>query len=344
MSDTPPAESVPLLSVTVLNYNYGHYLAQCLSSILAQRMTDFELILINDCSTDNSLEVIAPFLADPRVRLVEHAANQGYVASLLEGSRLSRGRYLTVISADDWVLADDAFARQVSLLERHPQMAFVFTSYRHFDWDRTETSIWRGGEGSYVRAGEEAFADIARSPFLLHSGTVIRRTAYEDVGGYDGSLRYAVDCRMWLGLCHQGWVGYIDEPLYAYRRHGGNMSKHPQTLRRALEEVLAALEWSFGLFPAETQRRMAGLKYQAQGRALVAFAMDDIFAGRRRSGWRCFAVALRLRPLQTAFQKASAILLLRTILGANGYRRLERLVSRREALPRQAAPEVVGVP
>src|SRR5215831_13668629 len=62
----------PMLSVAVLNYNYAHYLPQCLDSILRQTWTDFELILINDCSTDNSLEVIQPYLADPRLEFINH--------------------------------------------------------------------------------------------------------------------------------------------------------------------------------------------------------------------------------------------------------------------------------
>ena len=95
-------EVAPPLSVTVLNYNYAHYLAQCLDSILGQTWTDFELILINDCSTDHSMEVIERYVADPRVRVVNHERNRGFVASLIEGAQLSRGKYLMVISADDY--------------------------------------------------------------------------------------------------------------------------------------------------------------------------------------------------------------------------------------------------
>src|SRR5260370_11113027 len=98
--DQEAEHSLPALSVTVLNYNYAHYLPRCLDSILSQTWTDFELILINDRSTDNSLEVIQPYLKDPRVRLIDHAINRGFVSSLLEGCELSRGRYITVISAD----------------------------------------------------------------------------------------------------------------------------------------------------------------------------------------------------------------------------------------------------
>src|SRR5690242_18034091 len=73
--DNGSAQHTPTLSVTVLNYNYAHYLPQCLDSILSQTWTDFELTLINDCSTDNSLEIIKPYLADPRIKFVNHEVN-----------------------------------------------------------------------------------------------------------------------------------------------------------------------------------------------------------------------------------------------------------------------------
>src|SRR5215217_6817411 len=115
----------PTLSVTVLNYNYGAYLPGCLDSILRQTFRDFELIVIDDCSSDDSLDVVRPYLADPRVRLVAHKQNVGYGGSLIEGTETcSTGEYVTVISADDLVHQPDAFERQIALLQAHPQASF----------------------------------------------------------------------------------------------------------------------------------------------------------------------------------------------------------------------------
>ena len=86
-------EHTPRLSVVVLNYNYGRYLPGCLKSILDQTFTDFELIIIDDCSTDDSRAVIAPFLSDSRVRLHAHTTNLGYAKSIIEGTEeISRRR------------------------------------------------------------------------------------------------------------------------------------------------------------------------------------------------------------------------------------------------------------
>src|SRR3954463_5362111 len=117
-SESGAAMKQPALSVTVLNYNYAHYLPRCLDSILAQTFTDFEIVLIDDCSNDDSLEVIQPYLADPRVRFFPHAQNAGFAKSLIEGTEEhSRGEFLTVVSADDVILETNAFEKQIALLK-----------------------------------------------------------------------------------------------------------------------------------------------------------------------------------------------------------------------------------
>src|SRR5258708_15590928 len=86
----------PRLSVTVLNYNYGRFLSKCLTSILSQSYTDFELIVIDDASTDESTQAIEPFLKDPPVRLIAHKQNAAFHRSLVEGADASSSPYLTV--------------------------------------------------------------------------------------------------------------------------------------------------------------------------------------------------------------------------------------------------------
>lgn len=325
----------PALSITVLNYNYGHFLPNCLDSILSQDFKDFEVILINDKSTDNSLEIIAPYLKDPRIRLIDHQINKGFVASLIEGVELSRGRYITVISADDWILKSDALLKQMAILEREPAVAFVYTAYGHYDPAHKQHFIWRSGSSSFIRPGRLVFRELVLSPFILHSGTVIRRSAYDAAGGYDPTFRYSVDTKLWLSLCHYGKVAYINEVLYAYCRHGNNMSKSAVSLRRAIEEILKAVDWSFGLLPAPERVELANLKAQVERRALVAFVVDDVFGSNYKGGWYCYWVALKFHPLKTLLQRTTLILVLRTLLGKRGFTMLEMLKARFSSHTRQ---------
>jgi glycosyltransferase involved in cell wall biosynthesis len=318
----------PLLSVTVLNYNYGHFLPTCLDSILGQTFRDFEIILINDKSTDNSLEVIQPYLVDPRVRLVDHQENKGFVASLIEGCDLSRGKYITVISADDWATDMTAFEKQIATLEQDPEIAFVFTAYGLFEEEGKCTYITRAATDNYVRPGVESFKEFVQSTVPLHSGTILRLTKYKAIGGYNPDIQYSLDAQIFLGMCHTGKVAYIDEMLYAYRRHPSSMSKSVKALRTALEEVFDILNWSFGLMAPEDQIRLRWVKRKAERRTLVAFAVDAIFSNQYRLGWHFYAVGVSLRPLQTICQKTTLIIILRVLLGANGFAKIQALSSR----------------
>ncbi len=339
--------STPLLSVTVLNYNYGHFLPTCLDSILGQTFKDFELILINDRSTDNSLEVIRPYLADPRVRLVDHQENKGFVASLIEGCDLSRGKYITVISADDWATDMTAFEKQIAMLEQHPDAAFAFTAYGLYEDEEHCVHITRAASESYVRSGIEVFQEFVLSTVPLHSGTILRRTHYDAIGGYDPKIKYSLDAQIFLGLCHTGKVAYINEVLYAYRRHPSSMSKSVSALRTALEEVLFILNWSFGMLPVAEQRKLAWVRRKAERRALIAFAVDAIFSNQYRLGWRFYLVGVRLMPVQTIFQRATAIMALRLALGEKGFTALRnfsdhlRLPAFRKALHQPAIQHLV---
>lgn len=321
--------TAPLLSVTVLNYNYAHYLPNCLDSILQQSFRDFELILINDCSTDNSLAVIEPYLHDPRVRLIHHEQNKGFVASLIEGMQESRGRYLSVISADDWVVSQHAFAQQVAILEQNPQVVMVFSAYGLYADERTLSFVSRAADHSYIRDGRDVFADFLLRGYPQHSGTMIRKSAYEAIGGYDPTLIWSLDAQMWLGLCHFGDVAYVDEMLYAYRRHPSSMSKNPAALRNAILELFRIFDWTFSLMPAEERQRQRWLYRKARQRALISFAADAVFSGNVRLGWQFFRVGLQVSPWETLFQKGTVAMALRALLGAHLYR---RLFQRRQAI------------
>ena len=117
--------SRPTLSVTMTNYNYAGYLPRAIESILEQTYTDFELLIIDNASTDDSVEVIQGY-DDPRIRLIAHEVNQGALASFRESCDESRGTYRLHVDADDWVIASDALQRQIDMMEAHPDMSFVY--------------------------------------------------------------------------------------------------------------------------------------------------------------------------------------------------------------------------
>ena len=321
MSDAAIAPT-PKLSVTVLNYNYAHFLPQCLDSILSQSFTDFELIIIDDRSSDNSLEVLARYRDDPRVRIVAHDVNRGYVASLIEGTEAqSRGEYLTVISADDLVRSNEAFARQIALLDANREASFCFSAFDRF-WsdDGSIIQSQHSFDGDQVVVG----TDFARrylsemSVQVMHSGVIIRASAYRIAGRYRRDVRYAVDFSMWPLLALAGDVVYCGDRLYGYRVHRDQMSSSFKGVRASLLEMLSAIDMY--CTRAKAQGIDVGdLRRDAVRCSLAAVALDDAFSGRNRLALTRVAVALRVRPSEAVMTKQLWVVVLRTILGERGF-------------------------
>lgn len=319
------SQTTPLISITVLNYNYGHYLPTCLNSILGQTFKDFEIILINDKSTDNSLEVIRPYLDDPRVHLIDHAENKGFIRSLIEGCDLSRGKYIIVISADDWIVSTQAFEKQIEVIEQDPDIAYVFTGFGYYsDEDHCSSTVMMDSK-SFIRPGIDVFQDIVMERPMLHSSTLIRKTAYQKIGGYRPEFRYAVDVQIWLDLCHVGKVAYINDLLYSYRRHDKNMSTNKAVVTHTIKELVQIFDWSFGMFPPKERREFRWLYNKAVRKALAIYPIGCVFGGEYRLAWYFFWVTLKIRPIQALGQNTLFVLILRMLLGKRAYEAFEHL-------------------
>jgi len=316
----------PLLSVTVLNYNYARFLKECLESILSQTFTDFEVIVVDDCSKDESLKVIEPFLADPRIRLVSHAKNHGYIASLLEGSSsMSRGKYITVISADDVACRNDAFERQVALLESNPGVNFCFSSFAKLveGQDQPEHHSFKNDR---VVPGAELIRGILtnRQIAILHTGTMLRASAYRAVGGYASHLRYACDTDMWLRLSVEGDAGYVSDALYGYRIHASQMSGVGD-FEGQMRETLGVIE--SGVERART-RHVIDAQVLRRGRRTFLFgaAIDEAFRGHAKVAIERCRVVFAMGPSDALVSREFWIVLLRVLLGRRPFDLLASVV------------------
>lgn len=302
----------PTLSLLVLNHNYGRFLGACLDSVLAQTWRDYELIVLDDASTDDSAVVLAACAADPRVRVVRHERNQGFTASLVEGTEThSRGEFLMVLSADDLALDCEAFATQIGALRADPTLVACFSAYVKLGPGQarsTRRPLAGRTEGpALVRAllGE-------RECSLLHSGAIVRAEAYRRAGGYRRDLRNYVDLALWVALGCLGPVACLERPLYGYRVHAGQLSasgaRRRETLREGIrvlnEAVRAAGSTGIDLRPAAVLRaRIADL------------ALADAFAGRRRRALQRCGDALAVAPLAALTASGWWLALARSLAG-----------------------------
>jgi len=313
----------PLLSVTVLNYNYGHYLSGCLESILDQTFADFEVVLIDDCSTDNSLEVIRPFLADPRVKLVAHKENQGFRKSLIEGTEVhSTGDFLTVISADDLVMDRDAFRRQIEMLTSDDEVVLCFSSVCDIYEEavvRTHHSLPRDMRLSPQECLDHLLLD--KHFWVLHSGAMFRKAAYVAAGGYRRDIEMIMDYALWFPLCLEGDTGYIHEALYGYRMHSGQMSSKKMRLN-AREEVLLIND----ACRAGEARGLRSLRHRrgAIRNRLSSGLVRDAFSGDRAKALSRLLAYVSVSPVEMLTSRETWLSLIRVALGEKGFDLMRR--------------------
>lgn len=272
----------PVVSVVLPVYNCPQYVGQAIESILAQTFTDYELIVIDDGSRDETPDVLRRF-TEPRIRLVTQA-NQGLAATLNRGIELARGRYIARQDQDD-VCFPERLARQVAFLEAHPACGLLGT------W----AEIWREDDrtGRVHRHPSDnptlQFELLLDNPFV-HSSVVIRKSALDRVGVYSTDLgrQPPEDYELWSRIARQFEVANIPEVLHAYREVEGSMSRvGPSPFTDHLVTISAEnIAWAAEMEPSDSQVvNIAALVHNAdhriQGRPDFV-AMGRILAGAAR--------------------------------------------------------------
>jgi len=214
------------IDVIIPCYNYGRFLNDCLHSVLTQDGCAVRVLLIDDCSTDDSLVTARALVAgEPRVELRTHEVNKGHIATYNEGIDWLSAPFMLLLSADD-IVAPGAFARALALMEARPDMAFLYgQSLRFRDGTTLPTKTLAGPaptRWSSGRAYIESQCDRPVNP--VDTGTAIVRTrCHKVVGHYDPALPHAGDMHMWLRLATLGEVGFVDAVQAFTRIHPANM-------------------------------------------------------------------------------------------------------------------------
>jgi glycosyltransferase involved in cell wall biosynthesis len=205
----------PRISVIIPCYNHGRYLPEAVASVVAQTYTDWEVIIVDDGSTDDSAAVAEQLIArypQHPIRLLRQT-NQGLSASRNNAICHARGTYILPLDADDQI-EPDMLATTLALLERRPEVGFVYTDVRMFG---EENRIWSGGPYSL---------DKLRFDNPMVPITLFRKHAWEVTGGFRSDLypQGYEDWDFWLSLAAAGWQGeHIARPLVRYRRSNGSM-------------------------------------------------------------------------------------------------------------------------
>lgn len=273
----------PSIDVIVPCYNYGRFLRQCTQSVLQQDGLSIRILIIDDASTDGSVdEAWAIAREDSRVQVIAHSENQGHIATFNEGIEWVEASYMLLLSADDLV-APGALSRAVAAMEAHPQIAFTCGRAIRFS-KLEELEQEAAGTGALtIVPGQDFIRRLCINPINpVETVTAVVRTAVQKrIGGYCPALPHAGDMEMWLRCAAQGAVGEIDAVQGFARMHGSNMRNayYGPQIMADYRQRYDAFSYFFGAHPAlpdgQTLRRQAAASLAHQMVWEASCAIDN---------------------------------------------------------------------
>lgn len=303
---------MPRVTVLLTCFNHIAYLEACVESVRAQTFRDFEIVAIDDGSTDGSREWLAQ---QTDVRSIFNSTNVGTYATLNVGLRESSSEFVAILNDDD-LWAPTKLELQIAMMDRHPDVGLVHSDGHFIDGSgaRVEGSPL-GFEFPRTETGD-VLLGLAYQNKIIASAALVRRKCFEELGGFNEAYFGSGDWEMWVRVAERWQVGFVEEPLTFYRVHGANAShkldriwRDDEKLRSWLGSRLSSLDP--GRFPiADVTRAQA---HNAACLGTVRTLNGDPVGGRRS-----YAASIRLAPSRIK----SYVRYLATFLPISAFRRL----------------------
>lgn len=279
----------PKISVIMPSYNYAHMMEAAVNSVLNQTLSDLELIIIDDGSTDNTGDIALKAASrDSRIKYVKKE-NRGLSAARNRGIAESSGQYIAFIDPDDlWMQMK--LDLQSKLLDENPEASLCYCRaefigengeiLKNVNWPRPENPKW---------------SDLLYINYIEGSGSSVmtRKSALESSGMFDENLRGLEDMDMWLRLLHDGKAVCAEQTLVRIRRHAKSMQagKIPDMAKRELEYI-KYIEKSIANFP-----ELSAMRSEAMSGVMEGLCYTSYVNGRLLDAMRYFIRASMMRPL-----------------------------------------------
>ena len=238
----------PLVSTIVLSYNQRQFVLETLESVKAQTYKTTEFIIVDDCSTDDSVAIIELWLQENKIHctFIRHDKNQGICKSLNEALAVATGKYISMVASDD-IWLPDKIARQVEIMEAQPDQAGILYSdaFQIDEHGRFLPEMFIAAHRNLpVMPQGEVLTVLLEGNFIPGMTTLIRRKCYREVGLYDETLPWE-DWDMWLRIARYYSFVYSSTPSAKYRYHEKSLS-HSDRSRMLNESINIGLK-QFGL-------------------------------------------------------------------------------------------------
>jgi glycosyltransferase involved in cell wall biosynthesis len=293
------------VSVCIPVYNGSEYIAESINSVLAQTYEDFQLIVCDNCSTDNTEEIVRSF-HDPRLKYVCNAENLGLVGNSNRCLELANGEYVCIWHHDDVMLPEN-LERKVHLLDKQPDVGFVHSNLILIDDKGTVVApeIWyQGSRRDYIEDGLTAVKKyLSYLPFgasIFIGAVLARRSCYEKVGEFSPELPHCLDSEMWMRMMLFYKIACIGTPLVRYRVHPisassnwGNYTSVPYIKEHYLAAVMFFNKYKNQIPQANILEPQIFLSFGEQALKLANIAIGK---GDFNNGKKLFKEALYFSP------------------------------------------------
>lgn len=259
----------PNVSVIIPSYNAGRYVKEAVDSALAQTYKNIEIIVVDDGSTDNTKEILEPYIAARKIKYI-YQANKGLAGARNIGIKNSKGEYVAFLDADD-IFLPEKIEKQVSQMEANPACDMSYCDLYHF-WDEEPDKLFKLDYKYY--SGRDVLPNLLKRSFIAPVTVLLRRTVFDRYGLFSEEIKqFAEDWELWLRLAYGGaQICFLPEILAKLRlRREGNiqgLSRQPEMKVVALK-VLEDLNARMSL----EERRSYGMRrYLTKYRLKAAFA------------------------------------------------------------------------
>jgi GT2 family glycosyltransferase len=296
--------TMPAVSVVIPVYNGTAYLREAIDSVLAQTFTAYELLVIDDGSTDGTWELIQSY--GSRLRGIRKS-NGGVASALNVGIQHARGQWIAWLSHDDAFLPDKLRV-QLECLANSPDARVCYTDY----WVADEKSERQGILRMPTYPSDRFVRHLFQCMFVCGSTVLAHRECFEAEGLFDESLRYSQDADMWLRLARRFSFVHLAEPLIQWRYHAGQGSRNEAKMLADRQTYLVRCLERFALVAFFPELRLASHPSQAAARARLYLAQVMLSRHREPSiALQQYVLACRAwrSPRNPAFVKTLGLLL-----------------------------------
>tara|TARA_Y100001970_G_scaffold293483_1_gene440603 strand:- start:34182 stop:35528 length:1347 start_codon:yes stop_codon:yes gene_type:complete len=217
----------PLVTVYITNHNYGKFVKNAIDSVLSQTFKNFELIIIDDGSTDKSKQIIKKYKNDKRITTI-FQKNKGLTTSNNLALRISKGKYIMRLDADDW-LDSNAIQILANKLENNPKLGLVFPDYYEVDE--------RGNFLNLVRRHDFKKVKLLNQP--AHGAcTMIRKVCLNQIGGYNERFDRQDGVYLWIKFIKKYEIANVNLPLFFYRQHISSLTRNEEKILKTRSEII----------------------------------------------------------------------------------------------------------